>query len=157
MKLRHLLLLVFCVMLSGVAKAQYAGGDICNHLISTGRVSLIQDPRLTELLGSQPKTYYANPEQQERAGVKKTMGFRIRVFSGNQQSKSKNRAYNIQSEMNATMPELTTYVTFKTPNWRLMVGDYRTTEEANSMLRQLKKEFPSLAKDMFVVSSEIEL
>lgn len=156
MKLRHLLLLVFCVLFSGIAKAQYAGGDICNHLISTGRVSLIQDSRLTELLGSRPKTYYANPEQ-EKANVKKAKGFRIRVFSGNQQSKSKTRAYSIQSEMNASMPELPTYVTFKTPNWRLMVGDYRTSEEANSMLRQLKKEFPSLGKDMFVVSSEIEL
>lgn len=153
----RLLLLVCCVLLSGVAKAQFAGGDICNHLISTGRVSLIQDTRLTELLGSQPKTYYANPEQQEKAGAKKVMGFRIRVFSGNQQSKSKNRAYNIQTEMNNKMPELATYVTFKTPNWRLMVGDYRTSEEANSMLRMLKKEFPALGKDMFVVSSEIEL
>ena len=89
----RLLLFVCCVLLSGVAKAQFAGGDICNHLISTGRVSLIQDTRLTELLGSQPKTYYANPEQQEKAGAKKVMGFRIRVFSGNQQSKSKIRAY----------------------------------------------------------------
>lgn len=152
----RLLLLVCCVLLSGVAKAQFAGGDICNHLISTGRVSLIQDTRLTELLGSQPKTYYANPEQ-EKAGAKKVMGFRIRVFSGNQQSKSKNRAYSIQTEMNNKMPELATYVTFKTPNWRLMVGDYRTSEEANSMLRMLKKEFPAFGKDMFVVSSEIEL
>lgn len=156
MKLRLFLLLFVAIMFSGVAKAQYAGGNICNHLISTGRVTLVQDARLTELLGSQPKTYYANPEQ-EKSGAKKAMGYRIRVFSGNQQSKSKTRAYSIQTDLNAQMPELPTYVTFKTPNWRLMVGDYRTTEEANSMLRQLKKEFPSLAKEMFVVSSEIEL
>ncbi len=155
--MRSLFLLVFSILLSGVAKAQYAGGDICNHLISTGRVSLIQDSRLTALLGSQPKAYYANPDQQDKDSAKKAKGYRIRVFSGNQQSKSKNRAYSLQTELNTKMPELSTYVTFKTPNWRLMVGDYRTTEEANSMLRQLKKEFPALGKDMFIVSSEIEL
>ena len=155
MKFRFLLTLLLVFLLSGVAKAQYAGGNICNHLLSTGRVSIIQDNRLTELLGSQPKAYYVNGAQPDKAT--KVKGFRIRVFSGNQQNTSKNKAYKIQTELTTKMPELSTYVTFKTPNWRLMVGDYRTTEEANSMLRVLRKEFPNYGKDMFVVSEEIEL
>ena len=85
------------------------------------------------------------------------MGYRIRVYSGNQQNTSKSRAYGIQSEMNASMPELKTYVVFKTPNWRLLVGNYRTSEEANAMLRELRRQFPAYGKEMFVVKEEIEL
>lgn len=155
MKLRFLLSLLLAVLLTGIAKAQYAGGDICNHLISTGRVSIIHDNRLTELLGSQPKAYYVNSGQNDKAT--KVKGFRIRVYSGNQQNTSKNRAYKIQSEIQEKMPDISTYVTFKTPNWRLMVGDFRTTEEANSMLRVMRKEFPNYGKEMFVVSEEIVL
>lgn len=155
MKIRIILSFVLAVFFAGIAKAQYAGGDICNHLNTTGRVTLIQDVRLTELLGSQPKTYYANGTQPEKGS--KAKGYRIRVFSGNQQNTSKDKAYRIQSEMQAKMPEMASYVTFKTPNWRLMVGNFRTTEEANSMLRVLRKEFPAYGKDMFVVSEIIEL
>lgn len=158
MKLRLFLLLLFTVVISVSLKAQNVNtGSISNHLIATGRVNLMQDERLTQLLGPQPKTYYANPAQQEKGNKLKTRGYRIRVFSGNQQNTSKNRAYKIQSDIQLQMPELSTYVTFKTPNWRLLVGDYRTSEEANSMLRILRKEFPGLSKDMFVVNDEIEL
>ncbi len=156
MNLRLSLFFVFFLLLSSVVKAQNAG-DICNHLISSGRVSLIQDSRLTALLGAQPKSYYAGTTQDETGTKIKTKGYRIRVFSGNQQSSSKNRAYKIQSEIENKMPELSSYVSFKTPNWRLMVGNFRTTEEANSMLRLLRKEFPAYGKEMFVVSEEIEL
>lgn len=154
--LRTLILSVFALMLSGIANSQNTIG-ICDHLAATGRVSLIQDVRLSELLGSKPKVYYANPDLQDPANKVKIKGYRIRVFSGNQQNVSKTKAYKIQDEINAKMPDLSTYVSFKTPNWRIMVGDYRTSEEANSMLRVLRKEFPSLGKEMFVVSEDIEL
>ncbi len=154
--LRTIILAVFALFLSGIANAQKSTG-ICDHLVATGRVYILQDSRLSELLGSSPKVYYANPEQQDKANKTKVKGYRIRVFSGNQQGVSKNKAYKIQDEINAKMPDLSTYVSFKTPNWRIMVGDYRTTEEANSMLRILRKELPSYSKEMFVVAEEIEL
>lgn len=157
--MRYLLVLIVAFFCLGIAKAQVVvSGDICNHLISSGRVSLIQDSRLTALLSADPKSYYVGSDDQQDANAKlKVRGYRIRVFSGNQQSTSKNRAYKIQSEFNDKMPDLSTYVTFKTPNWRLMVGDYRSSEEANSMLRILRKDFPAYSKDMFVVSEDIEL
>jgi hypothetical protein len=55
------------------------------------------------------------------------------------------------------MPDLPTYVAFKTPNWRVSVGDFRTSEEASSMLAQLRKAFPGYAKDMFIVKEKINL
>jgi len=137
------------------AQEEQTRQDICSHLQETGRVEILQDSRLTELVGSEPKAYYANGEKPtEKQG---TMGYRIRVFSGNQQTVSKNRCYGIQSYINEQMPELPTYITFKTPNWRLSVGDFRTSEEANAMLAQLRKEFPAYAKEMFIVKEKIKV
>lgn len=143
------------MLLSFGAEAQEAAQDITTHLQQTGRVEILQDQRLTNLIGTQPKTYYANGGKSSDAQV--VMGYRIRVFSGNQQTASKNRCYGIQSNINEQMPELPTYVAFKTPNWRISVGDFRTSEEASSMLAQLRKAFPAYAKEMFIVKERINL
>lgn len=149
-------LLVLACLSSGVAFAQ-SSQDIISHMAATGRVVVLQDPRLDALVGTTPKVYYATPEAEENANKPKVKGFRIRVYSGNQQGASKTKAYKIQTEITDVIPELSTYVTFKTPNWRLMVGDFRTSEEANSMLRVLRKEFPEYSKEMFVINDDIEI
>lgn len=153
--MKHTLILLLVMLLSIGAKAQEATQDITTHLQQTGRVEILQDQRLTNLIGTQPKTYYANGGKASDAQV--VMGYRIRVFSGNQQTASKNRCYGIQANINEQMPELPTYVAFKTPNWRISVGDFRTSEEASSMLAQLRKAFPAYAKEMFIVKERINL
>ena len=130
--------------------------DICTYLQSTGRVTIQQDSRLTELVGNEPHAYYANGTRSGET-AQNVMGYRIRVFSGNQQTASKNRCYSIQSYINQEIPDLPTYVAFKTPNWRVSVGDFRTSEEASSMLAKLRKAFPGYAKDMFIVKEKINL
>ena len=151
--MRSLLILILSITIS-VAYGQQQ--DICTHLQETGRVTVQQDSRLTTLIGTQPKTYLAGGNKTDDA-QNAIIGYRIRVFSGNQQTVSKNRCYTIQSTINQDMPELETYVTFKTPNWRISVGDYRTSEEASAMLAQLRKVFPAYAKEMFVVKEKINL
>lgn len=152
-----IILLVFTSLQLAYAQSVSSATGICSHLQVTGRVQLLQDGRLTDLIGTQPKSYYAGPTKTNSQGVVTGIGYRIRVFSGNQQNTSKNRAYAIQKEMSELMPDLKTYVVFKTPNWRLLVGNYRTSEEANAMLRELRREFPAYGKEMFVVKEEIEL
>lgn len=138
-----------------------AAQDIVSHLQSSHNVELQQDARITELIA--PADVPTTGSVSAAAGnsdhniVLTASGFRIRVFSGNRQSVSKTRAYNIQKQLLAEDPELPTYVIFKTPFWRLLVGDYRTAEEANSKLRSLRKQFPSLAGEMFIVKDEIIL
>lgn len=148
-------LITLFLLLSAVIVAFGQQQDICTHLQQTGRVSISQDARLTELVGSQPKVYYLGNGKNSDGTV--VMGYRIRVFSGNQQTVSKNRCYGIQAKINEEMPELPTYVAFKTPNWRISVGDFRTSEEASSMLTQLRKAFPAYAKEMFIVQEKINL
>lgn len=156
---KYLIILIFALAYVQICIGQNvtSATGICSYLQVTGRVQLLQDGRLTDLLGTQPKTYYAGTTKTNNQGVVTGMGYRIRVYSGNQQNTSKNKAYTIQKEMNELLPDLKTYVVFKTPNWRLLVGNYRTSEEANAMLRELRRQFPAYGKEMFVVKEEIEL
>lgn len=149
------LFLVLFSSLGIIAQEELSRKDICTHLQESGRVEILQDSRLAELVGSTPKAYYVNGDKPSDAQT--TMGYRIRVFSGNQQTVSKNRCYGIQTTINEQMPELPTYITFKTPNWRISVGDFRTSEEASSMLTQLRKAFPAYANEMFIVKEKINL
>lgn len=149
------LFLVLFSSLGIIAQEEISRKDICTHLQESGRVEILQDSRLAELVSSTPKAYYVNGDKP--SDTQTTMGYRIRVFSGNQQTVSKNRCYGIQTTINEQMPELPTYITFKTPNWRISVGDFRTSEEASSMLAQLRKAFPAYAKEMFIVKEKINL
>lgn len=147
-------ILTLIVFLISVTVACGQQQHICSHLQETGRVVVVQDPLLTELIGPEAKPYIAGQNRTESNG---TIGYRIRIFSGNQQTVSKNRCYSIQTTIEEKMPELKTYVTFKTPNWRISAGDFRTSEEASAMLAQLRKDFPAYANEMFIVKERINL
>lgn len=84
-------------------------------------------------------------------------GFRTQVFSGNNQRLSKDEALDKEKKIKELFPELTTYVTYTAPFWRLRVGDYRTHEEAYHVLRQLSASFPSFAKEMYIVKEKIRI
>jgi hypothetical protein len=130
--------------------------SISSHLRING-ARIHQDARLETLVTSFPKIYYGNPKAGSDKNVYYTKGYRVRVFSGNNQTQSKNLAYQIEKELIEKMPDLDTYVVFKTPNWRLLVGNYRTSEEAYRSLKTLKKEFPARGREMFVIQDEIEI
>lgn len=137
-----------------------AVSPICQELRSQGRVTLIQDARLDALLGRNSKIYNAASHMQYNKEGKKVLvmpGYRVRAFSGNNQITSKEEAFKIEEELKQYLPDLQTYVLFKTPNWRLLVGNYRTQEEATAALRDLKKKFPIYGREMFVVEDKIEI
>ncbi len=137
-----------------------AVSPICKELRSSGRVTLVQDPRLESLLGRNSKIYNAASHMQYNKEGQKVLvmpGYRVRAFSGNNQISSKEEAFKIEAELKEYLPELQTYVLFKTPNWRLLVGNYRTQEEATAALRDLKKKFPIYGREMFVVEDKIEI
>lgn len=161
MLLKRISFIIVFVSCAAIMAAQ----DIVSHLESCRNVVIEQDARITELIAPAPiptagaaAASAASSQNDNSPNIVLTAsGFRIRVFSGNRQSVSKNMAYKIQEQLLKEDPELSTYVIFKTPFWRLLVGDYRTAEEANSKLRNLRKQFPSLAGEMFIVKDEIIL
>jgi hypothetical protein len=84
-------------------------------------------------------------------------GYRVQVYSGNDQRKSREHAENMQEQLHKMYPEIQTYITLKAPFWKLHVGNYRSFEEASQMLRTLRQDFPQIKNEIYIVEDEIRL
>jgi hypothetical protein len=86
----------------------------------------------------------------------KVQGFRAQVFTGNQRL-SKDEAFKREKEIKEIFPELTTYVTYTAPFWKLRVGDFRSHEEAYDLKRKLVEAFPTYGKEIYIVKEEVNI
>ncbi len=68
------------------------------------------------------------------------MGYRVQVFYGS----DRKEVFNQQTRFRALYPRLMTYITYREPNYRLKVGDFRTRPEAQALLNELRAYFPTL-------------
>ncbi|MDE7160552.1 MAG: SPOR domain-containing protein [Muribaculaceae bacterium] len=123
---------------------------------SEGRIEIISDQELLELLLS-------TPEQKRQSGGSRvqgmtTTGFRIQVFSdGRNQHSLEARAKARGSAIIARFPKYRgqVYTFSSSPNWYTRIGNFRTQHEADNALRELKASFPQFASEMRVVKSKI--
>jgi len=78
-------------------------------------------------------------------------GFRVQIFfdSG---ANSRSNAENAKAKFSAKYPNIPAYLTFKEPNFKLRVGDFRTRNEARGFLKQIFTEYPNA----FVIKDEIK-
>ncbi len=133
--------------------------QIIEHLstpgLNKGRIRIFQDPRLDSLMSKHRLEAQSNLEISENVAYVVGRGYRIQIFSGNNQRESKNQAYSMETEIKEKMPNVDTYVTFNQPFWKLRVGNFRTYEEAQAMLRNIKKEFPGW-KEMFISNDVVK-
>ncbi|MGL5317795.1 MAG: SPOR domain-containing protein [Bacteroidales bacterium] len=117
--------------------------------IGQGIVVINQSNAITGLIGTRSLNRSKEPYTQA--------GYRVQVFSGNNQNKSKDEAFYKESRVKSMFPETETYVTFKSPFWRLRIGNFRNFEEADQTMRKLKRAFPQFGKEMYVVKDEIKI
>jgi hypothetical protein len=83
------------------------------------------------------------------------VGFRIQVFSSNVQRTAKTEAFNIEKEIRTAFPELGVYVSYTSPSWKVRVGDFKTTEEAQAFRPELIEAFPYLRNAIYTVKDKI--
>lgn len=84
-----------------------------------------------------------------------TAGYRVQVFSDNNQRTAKNEARSKQSQLREAFPEWTTYVVYNSPFWRLRVGDFRSHGEADAAANKIRSRFPAFAREVRVVKDRI--
>ena len=85
------------------------------------------------------------------------IGFRIQVYSDNNQRQAKAKAQKIAASIGAQFPHYGLYLTYNAPYWRLRVGDFTTHDAARTALGALKAKFPAMAGDMRVVKDKIKV
>jgi len=110
----------------------------------SGKVEIIQDSQISIL--QQKRIEYANTSiedetEERRAGTKGTaMGFRVQIYVG----PSRNDAYAVQARFQKTYSDVSTYVSYTQPNYRVKVGDFRSRQEAQALMQTLRKDYPSV-------------
>ncbi|NDV81676.1 SPOR domain-containing protein [Bacteroides sp. 51] len=128
-----LLLLFLC--LAGNVQAQ---DNIVKSLESNapgeGRVTIHQDPKIGVLIGS-PHGLSSSGD-----GIIKMAGYRVQVYSGGNSRNSKREAESMAARVRSGFPELKIYTMFNPPRWLCRVGDFLSMEEADAMMRKLRKE-----------------
>ena len=94
-----------------------------------GQVSIEQDEKITELL--ELKTQMT---KDSRLGDR----YRIQLFSGDN-----NEASKIIKEYRSLYPEWISTIVYETPNYKVWVGNFRNSLEADRALLEIKKTFPA--------------
>ncbi len=124
-----------------------------------GTVTVLQDPRLDEIVNGK-KQYVAPVKEKEekltgiQTGKKiKARGYRIQVYFGGSTRNDQANAQRAGNKVATLFPEIQTYTTFDSPNWRCRVGDFVTRQEAADYLKKLKDA--KLSQDAIIVKSEV--
>ncbi len=105
-----------------------------------GNITVVEDDRISTLVSSHT---YLNSKQ-------KIVGWRIQIFfdSGNN---SKSKAFAKKGVFMSDYPEMSVYLMFQSPYYKVRVGDFRTRMDAEGFKQKLLGKFP----DAFVVKDEI--
>jgi len=120
-----------------------------------GSVQVIQDESITSRLGRKEKKTVGNVVAP--ITYIEMMGYRIQVFAGNNQRISKSEAYTKESDVKSIFPELSTYVIYTAPFWRLRVGDFQTFQEAQRNMTKLRAEFPTFGREMSIIKEKVRV
>lgn len=119
----------FIFLLSGQVTASFSR----EMKKDTGTVKIIQDDKVDLLVS---KHILINQGSQ---GID---GYRIQIFfdSGNN---SKTNAKGVYESFITKFPAVKAYLTFKAPNYKVRVGDFRTKLDAQRFLNEILTDYPN--------------
>lgn len=106
----------------------------------TGKVEVIEDPLISILQQKRIELMIAPPNEviTRKPGTKGTaLGFRVQIYTGT----SRSEAYAVQARFQRMYSDISTYVSYTQPNYRVKVGDFRSRSEAQAIMRELRKDF----------------
>ncbi len=108
-----------------------------------GSVEILRDPAVDEMVRKHIQV------NQSLGGIQ---GYRIQIFfdSGNN---SKTRGQSVYETFSARYPEMRAYLTFKSPNYKVRVGDFRTRLDAVRFLQEILPDYPGA----YVIADQIHL
>ncbi|NLJ82729.1 MAG: SPOR domain-containing protein [Bacteroidales bacterium] len=106
------------------------------------QVEIIASPEINKLLEQHISSNKALEGKQK--------GYRVQIFfdSGNN---SRQQAIGVRNEFASRYPRIKTYITFKEPNFRVRVGDFRTRSNARGFQQHIAETYPQ----SFVVKDDI--
>lgn len=128
------------------------------HAQEKGGVEVFKDSLITKLqqfratmginpIESKPVVVPTKPAVRSAATRVKVRGFRVQIFAG----PDRNQAFSEQTRFRNMYKDVDTYITYDEPNYRVKVGDFRSRNEANALMRELRQYF----RNVFVFSENV--
>ena len=108
--------------------------ELTKPVSGQGTVTVHQDDKISALLGE----VYVKSDNDEEPKVLKARGYRVQVYAGNNSRIARQEANDVAEKIEKEFPELSVYTFFLPPRWLCRVGDYRSIEEADAVMRRLK-------------------
>jgi len=134
--MKRLIGLCLAICLCSVVKAQNIITQLQRDVIGQGTVTIHQDGNIAALLGD---GLNASNSSQSSGQVLKKQGYRVQVYVGSNTRNSKNEANRWAQAVRNSFPEYKVYAMFNPPRWLCRVGDFRTIEEADAVMREMKR------------------
>ena len=76
-------------------------------------------------------------------------GYRVQIYFGSVRQK----AADVKQDFNGKHPDISSYLTYLAPNFKVRVGDFRTRLDAQGFLKSIEGQYPT----SFIVQDEIKL
>jgi SPOR domain len=108
---------------------------LCNSLAYAQDSLICRDARVDSLIKKQIQIN----EVTTRDSRRNIPGYRIQVAN----SSDRNQVFAIKTRIYQAYPELKPYLIYQPPNYKLKVGNFKTSEEAEPYLQKLSQDFPS--------------
>lgn len=132
-----------------------------------GDVKVYQDDAIKNLIGSPgnnntnntttPSDNKGNSAVSEGDSAKtlpyeeKRGNYRILVFSGNDQKRSKKEAFSKRDMVKGRFPSMSVDVKYDSPYWKVRAGFYASKTDAEAALHLLKNAFPGFGGEMYII------
>ena len=158
---------LFSVLLILSVATVSAMADILENLNRPGSTVTVEQPqalaerlRASETPSSEEASGEETSEEEKEAPAThrvkgKTVGYRVQVYADNNQRVANAEARQRERAIGRRFPAMMTYVAYASPYWRLRVGDFRTQAEAEKAATDIRRAFPSYAKEVRVVRDRI--
>lgn len=127
---------------------------IVDH-VNSGTVIVSQPEALNARLQRHAENAYEDDNAAVAQSHKVRAGYRVQVFDDNNVRTAKQEAQNRKHQLETRFPELTAYVSFNSPYWRVKVGDFKSRSEAEAAMAEIRHAFPSMAKSLRIVRDRI--
>jgi SPOR domain len=143
---RAIILLFILAFISGGAVARETiiridQRNAADSLMIWEKLNIQSDPKINDLLKQEAT-------QSKKSGT--IGGFRLQIYFGSGE-KAHAQAIKIKTEFLSSNPNVKTYLLFKSPDFIVRVGNFRTKSEALKMQKALLFQYPNA----FIVADEI--
>ena len=129
--MKRFLVLLLCAATLPVAAQEKITDRLQRAESGKGTVVIHQDPALYQLLGTVTAPVRSGTRMQAK-------GYRVQVYAGGNTRTAREAALRAAASVRAAFPEVSIYTEFISPRWVCRVGDCRTYQEADRLLRDIR-------------------